>query len=208
MAVLQVAGLRFAFDGGPPLFDGLGFSLEAGVHRLGGESGSGKTTLLQLLAGRLACTGQRVLNGLAFEADAQAWRQSVAWVDARDEAFDALTPEALMQRLRPGYPHFDVAAWQQHIGGFGLGPHAFKTLHMLSTGMRRKAVLAVVLASGCPLLLLDEPLAGLDAPAAAWLGQALAGLGPGPGAARCALVVSGQALPGVVPLSTVHLPAG
>jgi len=205
MAVLQVDGLRFAFDGEPPLFDGLGFSLGRGVHRLDGESGSGKTTLMNLLAGHSACTGQRVLNGLSAEADPPAWRQSVAWVDARDEAFESLTPEALMQRLRPGYPHFDNAAWQRHVDGFGLAPHAFKTLFMMSTGMRRKAVLAVVLASGCPLLLLDEPTAGLDAPSTAWLvaalnawGQtrdetALVVLGSWPEALRCDSTV---ALPG------------
>jgi len=189
MAVLQVAGLRFAFDGEPPLFDGLSFSLGAGVHRLDGESGSGKTTLMKLLAGRLACTGQRLLNSLDAEADPAAWRQAVAWVDARDGAFDDLTPEALMQRLRPGYPHFDTAAWQGHIDGFGLAPHAFKTLDMMSTGMRRKAALAVVLASGCPLLLLDEPTAGLDAPSTAWLVAALNAWGQARN--RAALVVLG-----------------
>lgn len=190
MAVLQVAGLRFAFDGESPLFDGLGFSLGTGVHRLDGESGSGKTTLMNLLAGQLACTGRQVLNGLDAEDDAAVWRQSVAWVDARDGAFDDLTPEALMQRLRTGYPHFDTTTWLGHIDGFGLAPHAFKTLYMMSTGMRRKAALAVVLASGCPLLLLDEPTAGLDAPSTAWLVAALNTWGQAPD--RAALVVLGS----------------
>ena len=189
MVVLQVDGLRFAYEGEPPLFDGLGFSLGAGVHRLDGESGSGKTTLMHLLAGHWACTGRRWLNGHAFEADPGKWRQSVAWVDARDDAFDDLTPEALMQRLRAGYPAFDLAAWQRHIDGFGLAPHAFKTLYMMSTGMRRKAALAVVLASGCALLLLDEPTAGLDAPSINVLVAALNAWGQTPG--RAALVVSG-----------------
>lgn len=190
MAVLQVDGLRFAFDGEPPLFDGLSFRLGAGVHRLDGESGRGKTTLMNLLAGHLACTGQRVLNGLAFDSDPAAWRQSVAWVDARDATFDDLTPEALMQRLRPGFPSFDAMVWQRHIDGFGLAPHAFKTLYMMSTGMRRKAVLAVVLASGCPLLLLDEPTAGLDAPSTAWLVETLNTMGRRPN--QTALVVLGE----------------
>ncbi|OYV01529.1 MAG: ABC transporter [Burkholderiales bacterium PBB5] len=204
MAVVQVTGLRFAFDGEPPLFDGLALSLEAGVHRLDGESGSGKTTLMNLLAGRLACTGQRVLNGLDAEADPAAWRQSVAWVDARDPAFDELTPEALMQRLRPEFPRFDTDAWQRHIDGFGLTPHAFKTLYMMSTGMRRKAALAVVLASGCPLLLLDEPTAGLDAPSTAWLVAALnAG---GQARDRAALVVLGTWPANLACASTLTLP--
>ena len=98
--------------------------------------------------------------------------------------------EALMQRLRPGFPSFDAMAWQRHIDGFGLAPHAFKTLYMMSTGMRRKAVLAVVLASGCPLLLLDEPTAGLDAPSTAWLVETLNTMGRRPN--QTALVVLGE----------------
>jgi ATPase subunit of ABC transporter with duplicated ATPase domains len=85
--------------------------------------------------------------------------------------------------------------WQHHIDGFGMAPHAAKTLYMLSTGMRRKAALAAVLASGAALLLLDEPTAGLDGPSIAWLVQALQARARQP---RCAtLMVSGAVPPGL-----------
>ena len=170
---LQVQGLHFAYAGEPPLFSALGFALGAGVHRLDGESGSGKTTLLRLLAGERSFGGDCRLNGLSPATDAAAWAQAVCLVDARQPAFDPLTPAALMARVRLIHPQLDEAAWRVHVDGFGLAPHAFKTMHMMSTGMRRKAALAAVLAAGVALTLLDEPLAGLDAPAIAHLVQAL-----------------------------------
>ena len=170
---LQVQGLHFAFDGEPPLFSALGFTLGAGVHRLSGESGSGKTTLLQLLAGQRPFDGQCRLSGLSPATDAAAWAQAVCFVDARQPAFDPLTPAALMASVRLIHPQLDEAAWRAHVDGFGLAPHAFKTMHMMSTGMRRKAALAAVLAAGAALALLDEPLAGLDAPAIAHLVHSL-----------------------------------
>ena len=195
-AVLQVSGLGFGYPGEAPLFQGWSATLGAGLHRLDGESGSGKTTLLRLLAGELSAgligIGQRRLPGLGLDADADAaaWRQAVCWVDARDPAFDGLTPAALRDVVARRHPRLDVPVWQRQFDGFGLAPHADKTLHMLSTGMRRKAALAAVLSSGAALILLDEPLAGLDTPAVAWLLVELTALSRQP--QRAALIVCGH----------------
>lgn len=202
--MLQVQGLHFAFPGETALFDGWSATLGAGVHRLDGESGSGKTTLLRLLAGELPCTGQRRLNHLDAGADTAAWRAAVCLVDARDEAFDPLTPADLMAAVRNRHPQLDEAAWRRHIDGFGMAPHGFKTLHMLSTGMRRKAALAAVLASGAALTLLDEPTAGLDAPAVAYLVQVLATADRQPGHAT--LMVCGTWPEGLQRRSEIELP--
>lgn len=202
--VLQVQGLHFAFPGEAALFDNWSLALGAGVHRLDGESGSGKSTLLRLLAGELPCTGQRRLNHLDAEIDPNAWRAAVCFVDARDEAFDGLTPADLMATVRQRHPQLDAAAWQRHIDGFGMAPHGFKTLHMLSTGMRRKAALAAVLASGAALTLLDEPTAGLDAPSVDYLVQVLTAAAGQP--QRTALMVCGSWPPGLCCTSQVALP--
>ncbi len=188
--VLQVKDLHFAHADSAPLFDGWSASLAAGAHWLDGESGSGKTTLLRLLAGDLAGSGQRRLcgaEGLDGDADPAGWRRAVCFVDAGDEAFDGLTPAALRDLMRGRHPQLDTVAWQRHIDGLALAPHVAKTMHMLSTGMRRKAALAGVLASGARLILLDEPLAGLDGPAVDWLVAALAKLAQQPG---CVLLVA------------------
>ena len=173
MPNLQITGLTLAWQGDLPLFSHWNATLGPGLHWLQGDAGSGKTTLLRWLAGEAlpgaGAQGTVLVDGLPPAAPA-------AWLDARDPAFDNLTAAALRDHLRRRHPALDDAAWQRHIGGFNLAPHAFKTLHMLSTGMRHKAALAAVLAAGAPLTLLDEPTAGLDVPATAWLVQALTDL--------------------------------
>lgn len=171
--VLHVEGLSFAYPGQPPLFDRLGFTLPPGLSLLQGDMSSGKTTLLKLLAGELRGTGDVRLPGRRLADDAAAWRAAVCGFDPRDPACDALTPQGLMQALKYRHPTLDEAGWQAHVDAFGLAPHAAKPLHALSTGLRRKAGLAVALASGCPLTLLDEPAGGLDGPGLAHLRRAL-----------------------------------
>lgn len=197
--VLQLAPLHFAHPGAPPLFSGLPLTLGAGLHWLQGDAGSGKTTLLRLLGGDLpdgwAGAGLARMNGAVVDPTSAAWRAAVCHADLRGDGCDDQTPADRMAMLRQRHPALDVAAWQRHIDGFGMAPHAAKTLFMLSTGMRRKATLAAMLASGAALLLLDEPTAGLDAPSIDWLVQALQSRASQPGCAT--LMASGRWPPGL-----------
>lgn len=186
--VLQVRSLQLGHPGERLLFEHWSITLAAGVYWLGGESGSGKTTLLRWLAGELPGRGERLLGGRAMDDD--AWRRAVCWVDAAGEAFDDLTPDALRAAVQRRHPQLDGAAWQRHVDGFGLAQHLGKTLHMLSTGMRRKAALAAALSAGATLTLLDEPTAGLDRPSTDYLVQALTAAGRQPG--RALLVACGH----------------
>ena len=174
-AVLQVDRLRFAYPRQAALFDGWSVELPAGLTLLEGDSSSGKTTLLRLLAGELRGAGRLTLagRGADIDIDTATWRREVCWIDPRNAAWDALRPDELMAAQRRLHPGFDEAAWQRHLDAFDLQPHRAKSMFMLSTGMRRKVALAASLSAGCPLTLLDEPTAGLDRPALAWLAQAL-----------------------------------
>lgn len=170
--VLTVRGLGFAYaPHQAPLFTDWSSDLLPGITRIEGESG--KTTLLRLLAGELRGRGELSLLGTRLHSDEAAYRQAVCWFDPREAAFDALTPEGLMQTLQPRYPALDTTAWQRHLRGLDLEQHLHKPLYMLSTGSRRKAGLAVALSAGCALTLLDEPTGGLDAPSLAYLEGAL-----------------------------------
>ena len=135
------------------------------------------------IAERLYRSGERAYATRAYGEAMDTWNQLLQAAPKSPFAAEALLA---MERWNVA----DAMAWQRHIDGFGLAPHAFKTLYMMSTGMRRKAVLAVVLASGCPLLLLDEPTAGLDAPSTAWLVETLNTMGQRPN--QTALVVLGE----------------
>ena len=178
-AVVQIDRLRFGYPGQTMLFDGWSAALPAGLTLLEGDSSSGKTTLLRLLAGELRGAGRLSLAHQSTDTDTDTdtdtavWRRDVCWIDPRDAAWDALRPDELMATQRLLHPGFDEAAWQRHLDAFDLQPHRAKSMFMLSTGMRRKVALAASLSAGCPLTLLDEPTAGLDRPALAWLAQAL-----------------------------------
>ena len=209
--VLRVQGLCFAYPGETPLFADWQAVLPAGLTWLTGDTGSGKTTLLRLLAGELAgdpgCASQRTLAGVAFERDPAAYRGQVSWFDPRDPAWDDLTPAGLMAVQRGLHPGLDEAAWQRHLAGFDLLPHRGKPFYALSTGSRRKAALAVALASAATLTLLDEPTGGLDSAALAYLGRAL---GETEAAAGRALLLAGsqgrQAVPGAPAGRLIALP--
>jgi ABC-type multidrug transport system ATPase subunit len=207
LPVLQTQSLCFAYPAQPPLFSQLSIDLPSGVTLLEGDTGSGKSTLLQLLAGDLkAGSGRLTLAGHDLASHPEAYRQQLCWFNPRDEAFDALTPAALMAAQRARHPGLDGSAWQRHLDGFDLGPHLGKPFYALSAGSRRKAGLAVALAAGAALTLLDEPTAGLDAGSLAYLALALnevAAQQP----RRAFLLASSHGLAGLTLAGVITLPA-
>ncbi len=157
--IVAAAGLRFAYAGGDTALRGLSLQVRAG-ERLGllGPNGSGKSTLLRLLA-----AGDDV-PGIAWSPDVDLRRDRWLvpdqlvfrpWLTGRENA-------AALLELR-GIPARDAAAataaWLER---FGLADDADRPAGAYSSGMRRRLALAVAFAAGAPLLLLDEPLAGLD----------------------------------------------
>lgn len=161
--VLQVRSLGFGYSGQAALFSNWSLDIASGVTWVGGDESTGKTTLLRLLAGELtAQSGALQVNGITFNEQPQAYRNQVAWVDPRTQAFDALTPQAYWDGLRKQHPAFDVECLSDLIAGLALEPHLPKSLFMLSTGTKRKVFLAGAFASGAAVTLLDEPFAALD----------------------------------------------
>lgn len=161
--VLQARGLGFAYPRQAALFTNWSLDIAPGVTWVGGGESSGKTTLLRLLAAELPLqSGTLTVNGIPFKEQAQAYRNQIAWVDPRTQAFDALTPHAYWDGLRQQHPAFAADLLADLIAGLALEPHLPKSLYMLSTGTKRKVFLAGAFASGAAVTLLDEPFAALD----------------------------------------------
>lgn len=182
-AVLVVQGLAFGY-GVAPLFTQWSAAVPAGLTLVQGGESAGKTTLLRLLAGEVPATaGSLVLAGADLHHTPARYRAQVFWVDPRAHADSAAIARDWLRDLPAQHPHWDAAALAAHVVGFALEPHLDKPFLALSTGSRRKVLMAAALASGAPLTLIDEPLAGLDKPSAAYLAQALQQAGNQPGRA-------------------------
>ena len=196
--VLQVEGLCFAYPecGVLNLWS---VALTAGLALVRGDESSGKTTLLRLLAGELAPqAGRMALQGGA------GVEGNTFWADPRSAEWDQLTAQAWLGGLPARYPGWDAAALSVHIDGFALQEHLAKPFYALSTGSKRKVLMAGALASGAALTLIDEPVGGLDKPSITYLSKALAEVAAQPG--RVVVVAHYEALPGVPWGVVVDLP--
>jgi len=140
------------------------------VVALAGASGSGKSTLIAVLlgfitqdAGRVVieeATGERRLDGLEMGT----WRAQVAWVP-QDPVLQHGTVDSNIRLGQPGAPRAAVerAASRAALHEVDLGRPVGEGGSGLSAGQRRRVAVARALLTERPVLLLDEPTAGLDA---------------------------------------------
>ena len=202
--LLQLQALTFAYPGQPAIAAGWSASIGPGVTLLHGDTGTGKSALLQVIAGTLPATARLAVAGVRLDASPEAYRRNVFFVEPATDRFDQVTARECTATLREGDAHFDADRWQALVEGFALTPHLDKKMFMLSTGSKRKVWMAAGLASGRPLVLLDEPTAGLDGPSTRCLWAALAGFAGRPGQA---VVVASSAPVDAMPLAqTIGLP--
>ena len=197
--MLHLQNLHFTYPASPnqPLFTGLSAHLPAGVSLVCGGDGCGKSTLLRLLAGDLMpAKGQVRFSG--------ADRAQVFWMDPRSKVVNATLNNVVVQTyfeaLASRWPNLDTAWLAELSDDLGLTPHLHKPMFMLSTGSRRKVLLAAGLAGGASVTLLDEPFAALDAPSIRCVTAALVRAAAQP--QRACVIADHQAPPGV-PLSSV-----
>ncbi|BFO56460.1 MULTISPECIES: ABC transporter ATP-binding protein [Comamonadaceae] len=161
-------GLRHTPPGAAgPLFEGMDLRIGPGATLLRGGDGRGKTTLLRIIAGALRPQAGRV----------SASGGSIFWADPRGDGpelpGEQETPVDWWAGQARRWPDWSAQALALHIEGFGLAGHAGKRMEQLSTGTRRKVLLAAGFASGAALVLVDEPVAGLDRPSVEYLRRCL-----------------------------------
>ena len=147
--------------------DGLSLRVAAGhITALLGPSGCGKTTALKLMAGLLTPTTGRVRFGDTDVTDVPAERRGAVMVFQDHRLFPYLSAGdnvgfGLRMRRIPGRERRRaVAAIMERVGLEGL---AQRRPHELSGGQRQRVALARALVLRPDVLLLDEPLANLDA---------------------------------------------
>jgi heme exporter protein A len=156
------------------VFTGLDFAVPAGgALLLTGPNGSGKSSLMRLMAGLIRPYGGRLEHdGMRLSDDPALHRELVAYLGHQDAVKPMLTVGEGVRFWASLRGHRDRA--EAAMAAMGLGDLADVAGRFLSSGQRRRAGLARVIAGGAPIWLLDEPTVGLDTKSIAALETALA----------------------------------
>ena len=145
--------------------DGVSFDIEQGeFFGLLGPNGAGKTTLISVLAGLARATGGRVtVMGHDVVADYAAARMALGIVP-QELVFDPFFSVRETLRIQSGYFGVkDNDAWiDEVLTELGLADKAGANMRQLSGGMKRRVLVAQALVHRPPVIVLDEPTAGVD----------------------------------------------
>jgi ABC-2 type transport system ATP-binding protein len=145
--------------------DGVSFNIEPGeFFGLLGPNGAGKTTLISILAGLTRASGGNVsVLGHDVVDDFAAARKALGIVP-QELVFDPFFSVRETLRIQSGY--FGVknnGAWiDELLQGLGLADKADANMRQLSGGMKRRVLVAQALVHRPPVIVLDEPTAGVD----------------------------------------------
>src|SRR5215470_6375388 len=166
---LEIRSLTKRFE--KPAVDGLDLTVQTGeFYALLGPNGAGKTTTLRMVVGLLQPdAGSIAVLGIDALADPVAAKQVIAWISDEPMIYDKLTPFEYLKFVA-GLWSIDAAIADARagelLGWLGLTPHAHDRCEGFSKGMRQKVALAGALVHDPRVIILDEPLTGLDAASA------------------------------------------
>ncbi len=164
LAAIDVRALTKRYAGLTAL-DALDLSIAQGeFFGLLGPNGAGKTTLISIIAGLARATsGQVRVMGHDVVADFRAARRSLGVVP-QELVFDPFFTVREMLRIQSGY--FGLArndAWIDEVmANLDLTGKADTNMRALSGGMKRRVLVAQALVHRPPVIVLDEPTAGVD----------------------------------------------
>ncbi|MCX6831466.1 MAG: ABC transporter ATP-binding protein [candidate division Zixibacteria bacterium] len=146
----------------------LSFEIADGqVYGLLGPNGAGKSTTVKIMVGMLAATtGEITINGLNIKTDGNAIKANLGFVPESCALYENLT----------GREHLEMVCNLHHLPVEGIEPQVTKLIELLdlkdaadkriagySKGMKQKLLLAGGIIHNPRVLILDEPLSGLDA---------------------------------------------
>jgi ABC-2 type transport system ATP-binding protein len=166
LPILQINNLHKSFADFTAV-NNISLEVEAGeIFGFLGPNGAGKTTTIKILAGLLQPdSGTVIINGNSLAERPIACKQDTGYVPDRPWLFEKLTGSEYLQFIASLYrlPEqqfstesqnylelFDLSNWQDHL------------IESYSHGMRQKLIMTSVLMLNQPLLIIDEPMVGLD----------------------------------------------
>jgi len=147
--------------------DRITLQVEGGeIYGLIGPNGAGKTTTIKLLAGLLKPSGGQVfVNGFDVQRDALAAKRDLGYIPDEPFLYGRLTPSELMDfkgslhSMAPG----DLEGKKEELLELvGLLDHRHDLIESFSLGMRQRLAISVALLPAPSIIVVDEPLVGLD----------------------------------------------
>jgi ABC-2 type transport system ATP-binding protein len=166
MKILQIDHLTKQY-GDFTAVDDISLSVSTGeIFGFLGPNGAGKTTTIKVMAGLLKQDGGRiVINGHDVATDPLTCKQETAYIPDRPWLYEKLTGQEYLQFIGSLYgldretfnresesylTLFDLTAWRNHL------------IEGYSHGMRQKLIMTSMLMLKTPLVIVDEPMVGLD----------------------------------------------
>ncbi|MBU2702843.1 ABC-type multidrug transport system ATPase subunit [Sporomusaceae bacterium BoRhaA] len=144
----------------------ISFSLPKGLHLLTGPNGAGKTTLLRIIAGVIApAAGQVSLNGIFLHGDSVKFKAHMGYLPQKFGVYPEMTAQDFLRYFADlkGIPASIAASRVEEVMDIAkITSFHNKTLRDWTKGMRQKVGIAQGLLNDPDLLLMDEPLSGLD----------------------------------------------
>jgi ABC-2 type transport system ATP-binding protein len=174
---LDIRDLRKSFT--RPAVDGLNLRVHAGeFYMLLGPNGAGKTTTLRMVSGLLRPdSGAISVFGIDALADPVSAKRIMGWLSDEPMIYDKLSPLEYLEFVAGLWgvePSLAEGRARGLVRILGLHPQANERCEGFSRGMRQKVALAGALIHEPKLIILDEPLTGLDAGAARLVKDVLA----------------------------------
>lgn len=163
--MLELSSVTKCFKQNSVLKD-ISFSLPKGLHLLTGPNGAGKTTLLRIIAGIITpTTGQIALNGIILPGESVKFKAHIGYLPQKFGVYPEMTAQEFLRYFT------DLKGIPTSISGLRvkeimditrITPFQNKSLCDWTKGMRQKVGIAQALLNDPDLLIMDEPLSGLD----------------------------------------------
>ncbi|MGF3104162.1 ABC transporter ATP-binding protein [Rossellomorea sp. DUT-2] len=158
--MIEIKSLSKSFEGTTIIHD-VSFSVQKGsIYGLLGSNGAGKTTLLKSISGVLKPeSGDIYLKGKPVFENVQT-KETMVFIPDQPFFFAHYTLNQMARFYQYTYSRWDEHQYKSLTGLFGIDPH--KKLHKFSKGVQRQAAFILALSTQPDVLILDEPLDGLD----------------------------------------------
>ena len=193
---LEIQNVSKTYPNGVKAVKGLSMELVAGeVFGLVGPNGAGKSTLLKLICGLLKAEGGKVLyRGEDITGNPQSAARYIGLMPDPLGVYTDITAHDYLEFFARvlAIPEVDrQGRIDRVVDELGLGPWLSEEVETLSAGWQRRLALGRILLADMPVLLLDEPAAGLDVSARKELLDIVKNLAAG----RRTVIISSHILP-------------